>query len=79
MTLRILGDTIEIDGQAAATLLPNLRLSQRDQLTEAFDSIGEDEAYIAELESRVAQLETRIAQREARIAQLEERLKEPAR
>jgi hypothetical protein len=34
-------------------LLPNLRLSLLDRLTETFDAMEEDAAYIAELEERL--------------------------
>jgi hypothetical protein len=61
--IRLMEDAIELDGVTVARLLPNLRLSLRDRLAEAFDSLDED--YIALLEDR--------------IAKLEERLKEPAR
>jgi hypothetical protein len=63
--IRIIGDTVELDGDPVARLAPNLRLSQRDRLVELFDAVDEDAETIAELE--------------ARIAQLEERLKAPAR
>ena len=60
--LRVVGDdTIELDGISIARLLPNLRLSIRDRLTEIFDAIDADADYIAELEDRVAQLESRLA------------------
>jgi hypothetical protein len=62
MSLRIVGDWIELDGARVARLLPGLRLSLLDQLTAAFDSIDEDADYIAELEERLA------AQSEAREA-----------
>jgi hypothetical protein len=53
MNLRIVEDWIELDGVRVARLLPNLRLSLLDRLTQAFDSIEEDAAYIAELEERL--------------------------
>jgi hypothetical protein len=53
---------IEFDGVRVARLLPGLRLSLLDRLTEAFDSIDEDAATVAELEERLA------AQSEAREA-----------
>jgi hypothetical protein len=53
MSLRIVGEFIELDGERVARLLPNLRLSLLDRLTETFDSIDEDAAYIAELEERL--------------------------
>jgi hypothetical protein len=58
MRLRIVGDFIELDCERVARLLPNLRLTLRDRLTETFDSIDEDAAYIAELEEK---LETQAA------------------
>jgi hypothetical protein len=58
MRLRIVEGWIELDGERVARLLPNLRLSLRDRLTEAFDAMEEDAAYIAELEER---LETQAA------------------
>jgi hypothetical protein len=47
MSLRIIGDWIELDGARVARLLPNLRLSLLDRLTETFDAVDEDAAYIA--------------------------------
>jgi hypothetical protein len=58
MSLRIVEGWIELDGERVARLLPKLRLTLLDGLTEAFDSIDEDAAYIAELEER---LETQAA------------------
>jgi hypothetical protein len=58
MSLRIVDEFIELDGERVARLLPNLRLSLIDRLTEALDAIEEDAAYIAELEER---LETEAA------------------
>ena len=49
--LRLLGDAIELDGAVIATIVLNLRLSQRDQLEEAFDAIDEDR--IGELEAKL--------------------------
>jgi hypothetical protein len=54
--LRILQGFIELDGQRIARLLPNLRLSLLDRLTEAFDAIEEDADTIAELEERLEML-----------------------
>jgi hypothetical protein len=62
MSLRIVGDFIEFHGARVARLLPNLRLSLLDRLTETFDSMEEDQVYIKELEERLA------AQEEAREA-----------
>jgi hypothetical protein len=56
--IRIIGDTIELDGVTVARLLPNLRPSLRDRLADAFDSLDED--YIALLEYRIAKLEERL-------------------
>jgi hypothetical protein len=64
--LRIIGDAIELEGQVVGTLVPGLRLSQRDDLIAAFDLIDESEEIIAKLEARVARL-------------MKARLKEPAR
>jgi hypothetical protein len=61
MNLRIVEGWIELDGERVARLLPNLRLSLLDRLTEAFDAIEEDADYIAELEER---LETQTAGKE---------------
>jgi hypothetical protein len=58
--LILVDDAIELDGVTVARLVPNLRLSQRDRLTELFDAIDEDESYIAELEDRIEQLEERL-------------------
>jgi hypothetical protein len=52
-TLRILQGFVELDGERVARLLPNLRLSLLDRLTEAFDAMEEDAAYIEELEERL--------------------------
>ena len=49
-------DTIELDGISIARLLPNLRLSIRDRLTEIFDAIDADADYIAELEDEIPEL-----------------------
>ena len=54
MSLRIVEDFIEFDGPRVAQLLPGLRLSLLDRLTEVFDAVDEDAAYIAELEERLA-------------------------
>jgi hypothetical protein len=62
MSLRIVEGWIELEGERVARLLPGLRLSLLDRLTEAFDSMDEDAATIAELEERLA------AQSEAREA-----------
>jgi hypothetical protein len=56
----IIADEILLDGVTVGRLLPNVRLSQHDRLQDAFDSIGEDAAYIAELEDRIARLEARL-------------------
>jgi hypothetical protein len=56
--IRIIDDAIELDGVTVARLLPNLRLSLRDRLVEAFDSLDED--YIALLENRIAELEAKL-------------------
>jgi hypothetical protein len=58
MSLRIVGEFIELDCERVARLLPRLRLTLLDRLTETFDSIDEDAAYIAQLE---ATLETQAA------------------
>jgi hypothetical protein len=58
--LILVDDAIELDGVTVARLVPNLRLSQRDRLTELFDAIDEDESYIAELEDRIEELEERL-------------------
>ena len=42
-TLRIIGDEILLDGVTVGTLVPGLRLSQRDRLEEAFDELDEDD------------------------------------
>jgi hypothetical protein len=52
-TLQILQGFVELDGERVAQLLPGLRLSLLDRLTEAFGAIEEDAAYIAELEERL--------------------------
>ena len=59
--LAIVDDVIELDGRPVARLLPNLRLSLRDRLAEAFDAIDEDAETIARLEYRIAWLESRLA------------------
>jgi hypothetical protein len=69
MTICIIGDEILLDGATVARLLPSVRLSQRDQLAEAFALAGENEETIAELEDCVERLEE----------QLKARLKETAR
>jgi len=53
-SLRILQGFVELDGERAARLMPNLRPSLIYRLTEAFDSIEEDADTIAELEERLA-------------------------
>jgi hypothetical protein len=53
MNLRIVEGWIELDGERVGRLLPNLRLSLLDRLTEAFDTMEEDADYIAELEERL--------------------------
>jgi hypothetical protein len=60
VSLRLVGEAIELDGQAVATLVSNLRLSLRDRLVELFDAVDEDENYIAELEGRIARLEAKL-------------------
>jgi hypothetical protein len=57
-TICIIGDEILLDGATVGMLVPGLRLSVRDQLTELFDALDED--YIAELEAHVAQLEAQM-------------------
>jgi hypothetical protein len=39
--LRLIGDEILLDGVTVGTLVPGLRLSQRDRLEEAFDELAE--------------------------------------
>ena len=39
--LRLIGDEILLDGVTVGTLVPGLRLSQRDKLEEAFDELSE--------------------------------------
>ena len=56
MNLRIVEDWIELEGERVARLLPNLRLSLLDRLTEMFDAIDEDAATIEELEERLETL-----------------------
>jgi hypothetical protein len=63
--LRLIGDEILLDGVAVGTLVPGVRLSQRDRLEEAFDALDEDAEDIALLEDRIAQLEARLAPRGA--------------
>ena len=46
--LRLIGDEILLDGVTVGTLVPGLRLSQRDRLEEAFDALDEDEAGLDE-------------------------------
>lgn len=46
--LRLIGDEILLDGVTVGTLVPGLRLSLRDKLTEAFDELDEDEAELDE-------------------------------
>ena len=48
--LRLIGDEILLDGVTVGTLVPGLRLSQRDRLEEAFDELAEleDEAELDE-------------------------------
>ena len=46
--LRLIGDEILLDGVTVGTLVPGLRLSQRDKLEEAFDELSEDEAELDE-------------------------------
>ena len=58
--IRIVADAIEMGGRVVATLVPGLRLSDRDRLVELFALAGEDEETIAVLEARVAQLEARL-------------------
>ena len=53
----ITGEVIEMDGRVVATLVAELRLSQRDDLIAAFDLIDESEETIAILEARLARLE----------------------
>jgi hypothetical protein len=53
MRLRIVEGWIELESERVARLVPNLRLSLLDRLTEAFDAIEEDAAYIAELKERL--------------------------
>jgi hypothetical protein len=43
---------LSLRGERVAQLLPRLRLSLLDRLTETFDSIDEDAAYIGELEEK---------------------------
>jgi hypothetical protein len=40
-TIRIVDDAIELDGVTVARLLPSVRLSIRDRLTELFDALCE--------------------------------------
>jgi hypothetical protein len=53
--LRIVGDAIEMGGQGVATLVPGLRLSDRDKVEAAFDSLSENEDSVAELEDLLEQ------------------------
>jgi hypothetical protein len=65
IVLGLVGDEILLDGEVIAMVVPNLRLSQRDRLTEALDALDEDGAYIAELEARIAEREALLAPRGA--------------
>jgi hypothetical protein len=56
--IRIIDDTVELDGVPVARLVPGLRPSLRDELIWAFDSLDED--YIALLEDRIAKLEEQL-------------------
>ena len=58
--LAIVQDYVELDGVPVARLLPNLRLSLRDRLEEAFDVIDEAAEDIALLEDHIAELEARL-------------------
>ena len=60
MSLRLVGEAIELEGQVVAKLVSNLRLSLRDRLVELFDAVDEDENYIVELEDRIARLEAKL-------------------
>ena len=62
-----------MDGVTIATLVPNVSLSQRDRLTEAFDGIGDLKEEIAELEDKIAKRQILLAKLEARIANREDR------
>ena len=73
MTLTIVANSIEMDGVTIATLVPNVSLSQRDRLTEAFDGIGDLKEEIAELEDKIAKRQILLAKLEARIANREDR------
>jgi hypothetical protein len=59
-SLRFVGDTIEMDGRVVATLVPGLRLSDRDKLEATFDAVEEDAETIVLLEIRIAQLEAKL-------------------
>jgi hypothetical protein len=61
MSLRIVGDFIELDCERVARLLPNLRPTLVYRLTALFDALAEDDAYIRELEERIAALKEREA------------------
>jgi hypothetical protein len=56
--IRVIDDTVELDGVPVARLVPGLRPSLRDELIWAFDSLDED--YIALLEDRIAKLEEQL-------------------
>jgi hypothetical protein len=61
--IRVIGEVIELDGVTVAGLLPNVRLSLRDQLVQVFDSIDDeddDAGYIALLEANIARLEKQL-------------------
>ena len=56
--IRIVDDTVELDGVPVGRLVQGLRPSLRDELVLAFDSLDED--YIALLEDRIAKLEEQL-------------------